>query len=117
MLDAASMREVTGTAYYASVLFSPGTPIIQLAMFVRSVAQGLRANRVSLHEMSPVTALTKRGADWVATTPKRAGDGASGYSGGQRLSGELWLFPKAIDACVYDPCLDARGMRAFGDAC
>jgi len=43
--------------------------MIQPAMFVRGVAAGLRSNRVSLHEMSPVTRL-ERDRDWVATTPK-----------------------------------------------
>lgn len=68
LLDAARMREITGTGYYTSGLFSPGTAMIQPAMFVRGVAAGLVSNSVSLHEMSPVTALERKG-DWVATTP------------------------------------------------
>jgi glycine/D-amino acid oxidase-like deaminating enzyme len=43
--------------------------MIQPALFVRSVAAGLRSNRVALHENSPVTDLTRKG-DWIATTPK-----------------------------------------------
>lgn len=67
--DAARMREITGTAYYQNGLFTPGTAMIQPAMFVRGVAAGLRSNRVSIHELSPVTAL-RRDGDWIATTPK-----------------------------------------------
>ena len=69
MLDAAQMREITGSDYYQSGLFTPGCAMIQPAMFVRGIAKGLRSNRVSIHEMSPVTRL-ERGGDWVATTPK-----------------------------------------------
>lgn len=66
--DARQMQEITGTAYYRSGLFTPGTAMIQPALFVRGVAEGLRAAGVSLHEMSPVTALRRRG-DWIASTP------------------------------------------------
>lgn len=69
MYDAAQMRDITGTDYYQSGLFSPGTAMIQPAMYVRGIAAGLRSNRVSIHEMSPVTSLERNG-DWVATTPK-----------------------------------------------
>ncbi len=68
LLDAAEMRELTGIRYYQGGLFTPGAAILQPAMYVRGVVQGLRSNRVTLHEMSPVTRLERRG-DWVATTP------------------------------------------------
>ena len=69
MLNAAQMRDITGSDYYQSGLFSPGCAMIQPAMFVRGVASGLRSNRVSIHEMSPVTSL-ERQTDWIAKTPK-----------------------------------------------
>ncbi len=69
MLDAAHMRDITGSEYYQSGLFTPGCAMIQPAMFVRGVASGLRSNRVSIHEMSPVTRL-ERQTDWIASTPK-----------------------------------------------
>ena len=71
MLDAAQMRMMTGTTYYQSGLFTPGSAMIQPAMFVRGVAQGLRSNRVMIYENSPVIALDRHG-DWVARTPKGA---------------------------------------------
>ena len=67
-LDARQMRGITGTDYYLSGLFTPGTAMIQPALFVRGVARGLRSNRVTIHEMSPVHSLDRQG-DWVATTP------------------------------------------------
>lgn len=69
MYDAAQMREITGTDYYQTGLFTPGTAMIQPALFVRGIAAGLRSNRVTVHENSPVTSLTREG-DWSATTPK-----------------------------------------------
>ena len=68
-LDAADMREITGTDYYAGGLLTPHAAIIQPALFVRGVAAGLRSNRVAIAEQSPVTALDRIGADWRATTP------------------------------------------------
>lgn len=69
IMDAAAMREMTGTDFYTSGLFTPGAVVIQPALFVRGIAEGLRSNRVTLHEDSPVISLEKQG-DWVATTPK-----------------------------------------------
>ena len=66
--DAAQMREITGTDYYQNGLFTPGTAMIQPAMYIRGVARGLRGDGVAINENSPVTALTCDG-DWVATTP------------------------------------------------
>lgn len=68
MYDAAEMRAITGTDYYQSGLFTPGTAMVQPAMYVRGLSDGLRSNRVSIHEMSPVIKL-ERQTDWVATTP------------------------------------------------
>lgn len=69
VLDAATMRDLTGTDYYKGGLFTPGAALIQPAMFVRGVASGLRSNRVALHELSAVRRLERRG-DWVAITEK-----------------------------------------------
>lgn len=68
MYDAAQMREITGTDYYQSGLFTPGTAMIQPALYVRGIASGLRSNGVTIHENSPVTSLTREG-DWIATNP------------------------------------------------
>ena len=69
LLDADAMRELTGTGYYRSGLYTPGTAMIQPAMFVRGVARGLASNRVRICEGSPVVEL-RRERDWVAVTPK-----------------------------------------------
>lgn len=69
MLEAATMKDLTGTDYYVSGLFTGGTVMLQPAGFVRGVARGLTSNRVQIFENSPVTALTQENG-WTATTPK-----------------------------------------------
>ncbi|MEM1353217.1 MAG: FAD-binding oxidoreductase [Pseudomonadota bacterium] len=69
LLDARQMQELTGTDYYLSGLFTPGTVMLQPALFVRGVAEGLRSNRINVFEASPVTSLERNG-DWIAKTPK-----------------------------------------------
>ncbi|RKF16222.1 FAD-binding oxidoreductase [Roseovarius spongiae] len=69
MLDADAMREMTGTRYYRSGLFTPGTVMIQPALFVRGVAKGLAGAGVRIFEDSPVTGLSRDGA-WGAQTPR-----------------------------------------------
>jgi glycine/D-amino acid oxidase-like deaminating enzyme len=68
MLDAVQMKEMTGTTYYKSGLFTPGAAMVQPALFVRSAAMGLITDGVSLFEGSPVMSLKRKG-DWIATTP------------------------------------------------
>ena len=68
LLDAGQMRELTGTDYYLSGLYTPGTAMLQPAMFVRGVAAGLQRDGVQICENSSVTALERKG-DWVASTP------------------------------------------------
>jgi glycine/D-amino acid oxidase-like deaminating enzyme len=68
LMDAAEMLDMTGIDYYTSGLFTPGAALIQPALFVRSVADGLRLTGVAIHENSPVTSLDRKG-DWVARTP------------------------------------------------
>ena len=67
MLDAQSMKELTGADYYLGGLYTAGTAIIQPAAFVRGVAKGLSSDRVKIFEDSPVTGLQRCG-DWTATT-------------------------------------------------
>ncbi|MEM9351271.1 MAG: FAD-binding oxidoreductase, partial [Pseudomonadota bacterium] len=69
ILDQQDMAGITGTTYYQSGLFTPGTVIIQPAAFVRSVARRLISNRVTLFEDSPVTALEAVDGGWMAQTP------------------------------------------------
>ncbi len=70
MLDAAAMRQITGSAYYAGGLFTPGTAVIQPAAYIRGLASGLESQGVRVYESSPVTGFDSIGSGWVLATPK-----------------------------------------------
>ena len=63
------MRNVTGTNYYKGGLFTPGTVMIQPALYIRALGEKMLSNRVRLYESSPVEELNKVGSDWQAKTP------------------------------------------------
>lgn len=72
-LDAAAMRDLTGTGFYLGGLFTPGTLMLQPAAYVRALADGLVAHangKVSLHERSPVVRLRREAGLWHASTPE-----------------------------------------------
>ena len=70
LLDAKQMCEITGSTYYQGGLFTPGTVMLQPALFMRSVAQKLSSNRVTLYEQSAVRALDRVGDMWHARTDR-----------------------------------------------
>ncbi|MBA1345619.1 MULTISPECIES: NAD(P)/FAD-dependent oxidoreductase [Rhizobium] len=67
-LDAADMREITGTEFYRGGIYTPGAVLIQPADYIRSFAQGL-SGRVDIFERSPVTSLKRENGTWIATSP------------------------------------------------
>ncbi|WP_417517460.1 NAD(P)/FAD-dependent oxidoreductase [Minwuia sp.] len=69
VLDAARMAAITGTDFYRDGLFMPHSAMIQPAMYVRGLADGLRGAGVAIHEHSPVVALNRSGGAWTAATP------------------------------------------------
>ena len=70
VLDAAQMRAVSGSDYYQSGLYTPGTAMLQPALYAREMAAGLAGQGVAIFENSPVTALECDGGTWAATTAK-----------------------------------------------
>lgn len=69
LLDAAQMKSVTGIDYYKGGLFTPGTAMLQPALYIRGIADGVVMMGVSLYEKSPVVSLQLAGSDWIAKTP------------------------------------------------
>ncbi|WP_159587675.1 NAD(P)/FAD-dependent oxidoreductase [Chelativorans xinjiangense] len=67
MLDQQAMFELTGSRYYVSGLYTPGTVMLQPAGYVRGLARGL-SREVVVHENSPVTAFRRQGAGWRVET-------------------------------------------------
>lgn len=69
-LDAAAMRELTGSGHYVSGLWTPGTVMLQPAGYVRGLGEGLRRQGVGVFERTPVTAMRREGGAWALATPK-----------------------------------------------
>ena len=70
LYDAQTMREITGTNYYNGGLFTPGTVMLQPALYIRSLGKKLISNKLQIYERSPVVSLVRRGLNWWAETPK-----------------------------------------------
>jgi glycine/D-amino acid oxidase-like deaminating enzyme len=70
MLDAAAMREITGSVYYTGGLFTPGTAVIQPAAYIRGLATGLETQGVRVFEFSPVTGFESISTDWMLASLK-----------------------------------------------
>jgi len=72
-LSAAEMTEMTGTETYRSGLFLPGAVMLQPALYIRELANGLTAKErrpAFIFENSPATAFENQGGSWLVTTPK-----------------------------------------------
>ena len=67
-IDAAEMREITGSDYYLGGLYTPGAVLIEPADYIRAFAAGL-GSKIDLYENSPVVELSRQGGAWRARTP------------------------------------------------
>ena len=64
-IDAAAMRDMCGSDYYRGGLFTPGTAVVQPALYVRSLADAwVNGSSRRLFEHSPIHQLTRRGEEW-----------------------------------------------------
>lgn len=68
-LNAADMQQLTGCAVYIDGLYTPGTAMLQPALYIRALAEGIEAAGVTICEQSPVTELTQQGSAWQAVAP------------------------------------------------
>lgn len=69
-LDAQAMLALTGSRHYLSGLYTPGTVMLQPAVYIRGLGEGLRREGVGVFENTPVTGLARNGAGWQVTTPR-----------------------------------------------
>ncbi|MBI1905006.1 MAG: FAD-binding oxidoreductase [Rhodocyclales bacterium] len=67
LLDAKSMFELTGSRYYLSGLYTPGTVMLQPAGYVRGLASGLAAV-ADIYENTPVTGFRREASSWRIST-------------------------------------------------
>ena len=68
LLDDRQMREICGSDYYRGGLYTPGTAMLQPALFARGMAEGLVWQGVKVFENSPVVALQRSAGTWSAKT-------------------------------------------------
>ena len=69
ILDAFQMKEMTGTTYYSGGLYTPGTAMIQPALYMLGLGQGLQREGVQIFEHSPAMTLDRTDGTWVVKTP------------------------------------------------
>lgn len=68
-IDAADMKKITGSDYYQSGLYNPGTVLLQPAAYIMALYDSFSA-QLRLFENSPVTQLSRSGTDWQIKTLK-----------------------------------------------
>lgn len=68
-IDAAEMRDITGSGYYLGGLYTPGAVLIEPADYIHAFAAGL-GSKIDLYENSPVMELSRSGGAWRARTAK-----------------------------------------------
>ena len=69
LLDAKTMKEITGSDFYLSGLKMPGTAIIQPAAYITGLARGIYASGVDIFENTPVIEIAREGNRWKLKTP------------------------------------------------
>ena len=74
MLDSQEMKELTGIDYYLNGLWTPGTAMLQPALYIQSLADGVsKSPNTTIYENSPVISLEEEGVHdgqkvWKAKT-------------------------------------------------
>jgi glycine/D-amino acid oxidase-like deaminating enzyme len=68
VLDAAQMKDLTGSSYYMNGVRTRGSAMIQPADYIRALAASLRSV-AEIYENSPVVGIRRELGCWVARTP------------------------------------------------
>ena len=62
MLDSQEMKDLTGIDYYLNGLWTPGTAMLQPALYIQSLADGVsKSPNTTIYENSPVISLEEEG--------------------------------------------------------
>ena len=67
-LDGQAMKAITGSDFYSTGLYMPGTCLLQPAAYIRGLADGLKS-KISLYENTPALSMERHGQDWKVKTP------------------------------------------------
>lgn len=72
ILSGDDMKKITGTDYYQSGLFLPGAVMLQPALYIRSLAEGITHKETRpavIYEDSPAINFEQQGESWIVRTP------------------------------------------------
>ncbi len=69
-LSALDMQQLTGSKSYVDGLFTPGTAMLQPALYIRELAAGVERDGAKLYENSPILSLEKNKGRWLALSDK-----------------------------------------------
>ncbi len=69
VLDRRAMKKLTGSDVYLNGIFTPGTAMIQPALFIRGLAQAIENQNVVLYEGSPAVEVRKQRGGWCIQCP------------------------------------------------
>lgn len=70
LLDDKKMKEITGTSVYRGGLLTPGAVLVQPALYIQKLAEGLSGEKVQIFTHSPVKDFHQTGDHWVMETKK-----------------------------------------------
>lgn len=122
LLDAQSMRKITGSQYYQGGLYTPGTAMLQPAGYVRGLAAGLERENVTIFEKSPVLRFESRGAGWTlefaegTLAAKKVILATNGHlESFGFLQGQLMHI--MLNACMTEELTDDQIRRLGGEEC
>ena len=66
-IDATGMKDITGSDYYLSGLYNPGTVMLQPAAYITALYNSF-AEQLRLFEKSPVSNVSRQGNGWLVQT-------------------------------------------------
>ena len=72
-LSADDMKKMTGSDFYSSGLYMPGAVLLQPALYIRKLAEGLtmrERHKIQLFENSPALSFEQQKGSWLIETPK-----------------------------------------------
>ena len=103
-LSSGDMKQITGSAYYKSGLFLPGAVMLQPALYIRSLADGIATKEkapAQIFENSPAISFEQQ-KDVVACPHTFCPDSnEKHYPGGKWACRKFWVFQGPLDACIY----------------
>ena len=72
-LSKSDMIDITGSSFYESGLYMPGCLMLQPALYISKLGEGILRNNkdnFTIYENSPAIKIQRKNNDWIVTTPK-----------------------------------------------